>query len=67
MIFLRKHAIRVNLNIIEIYVPTAYKEETTIEEFYEQLERPMKMTNKYEIKIITGDFIEDMSKGKKKK
>ncbi|KAH1028946.1 hypothetical protein HUJ05_002261 [Dendroctonus ponderosae] len=48
------HATPFDVNVIQIYAPTADKDDAVIEEFYEQLERLIKMTNKQEITIILG-------------
>lgn len=64
MMLLRLHAFPIDLNIIQLYAPTADKDETTIEEFYEQLEQLVKLINKHEIKIIMGDFNAKVGKGK---
>uniref|UniRef100_A0AAR5QGN5 Piwi domain-containing protein n=1 Tax=Dendroctonus ponderosae TaxID=77166 RepID=A0AAR5QGN5_DENPD len=48
------HATPFDVHVIQIYAPTADKDDAVIEEFYEQLERLIKMTNKQEITIIMG-------------
>lgn len=47
------HTTPININLIQVNTPTAGKDETTIEEFYKQLEQ---FINKHEIKIIIDDF-----------
>ncbi|XP_072402422.1 uncharacterized protein [Diabrotica undecimpunctata] len=56
MILLQLYASPFDLNIIQIYAPTADKEETIMEDFYEQLEILIKATKKNEITLIMGDF-----------
>ena len=53
-----------DLNIIQVYAPTADKEEPIIEEFYEQLNSLIKLTKSDEITIIIGDFNAKIGKGK---
>lgn len=54
----------IDLNIIQIYAPTADKDEATIEEFYAQLESVIEMIKKREITLITGDFNAKVGKGR---
>ncbi|KAH1022420.1 hypothetical protein HUJ04_011825 [Dendroctonus ponderosae] len=54
MMLVQLHATPFDVNVIQIYAPTADKDDAVIEEFYEQLERLIKMTNKQEITIILG-------------
>lgn len=64
MMLLQIQATPVDINIIQIYAPTADKDEATIEEFYEQLEILMKMTKKHEVTLVMGDFNAKVGKGK---
>lgn len=45
-----------NINLIQLYVPTADKSEDQVEEFYAQLNNIMKNTKKHETTIIMGHF-----------
>lgn len=44
------------INIIQIYAPTADKDENEIEAFYEQLDNVIKLTKRQDVTIIMGDF-----------
>lgn len=46
----------ININFIQVYVPTADKDETQIEEFYHQIHEALKITKKHEITLLMGDF-----------
>lgn len=45
-----------DVNLIQIYAPTADKEEEEREKFYEQVTEAFKLTRKGEIVLIMGDF-----------
>ncbi|XP_073824763.1 FERM domain containing isoform X3 [Musca autumnalis] len=46
----------VNINIIQVYAPTADKSNDEIEAFYIEVEELIKITKPHEITIIQGDF-----------
>ena len=53
-----------NISLIQVYAPTADKEEDEIEEFYQKLERTLKSIPKRDITLLIGDFnakVGDMS------
>lgn len=56
IILLQLRTTPVDMNIIQIYAPTADMDETVIRKFYEQLESLIKMTKKGKISHIMGDF-----------
>lgn len=56
MLLLQIHAAPMDINIIQIYAPTADKDEELIEEFYDQLRDLMKSIKGNEVTIIMGDF-----------
>ncbi|XP_029164802.1 craniofacial development protein 2-like [Nylanderia fulva] len=45
-----------NLNIIQIYAPTADAPDEEMEIFYEQIKEMLKLTKKHDMNIIMGDF-----------
>lgn len=47
---------KVNVNILQVYAPTADKQDHEIESFYEQLTNTLKPRKKQDITIILGDF-----------
>jgi exonuclease III len=53
---MRVNARPTNLNIIQIYAPTADAPDEEMEIFYEQIKEMLKLTKKHEINIIMGDF-----------
>ena len=53
-----------DINKLQVYAPTADKEEPIIEEFYEQLNSLFKLTKSDEITIIIGDFNAKIGEGK---
>lgn len=56
MLLLQLHSTPVNVNIIQVYAPTAEKSDELIEEFYDQLKDLMKLVKNNEVTIIMGDF-----------
>jgi len=46
----------VNINIIQVYAPTADKEKEDIDNFYEQLREILRSVKTHEINMIIGDF-----------
>lgn len=46
----------ININLIQVYAPTADKDEHEIELFYEQVGEALSYTKKRDINIIMGDF-----------
>jgi len=53
-----------NLNIIQVYPPTADKDDLIIEEFYEQLKTLIKLTKKNEVTLIIGDLNAKVGNGR---
>ncbi|XP_045471740.1 craniofacial development protein 2-like [Harmonia axyridis] len=53
-----------NINIIQIYAPTADKDDDVIEDFYEQLSQLMKYTKSNEVTMINGDFNAKVGRGR---
>lgn len=56
-----------SINIIQIYAPTADKNEQVVEEFYEQLNAVLKSLKKSDMCYIMGDFNSKVGKGKQGK
>lgn len=54
----------IKLNILQVYAPTAEKEEEEVEEFYEEINKTLKTINKNEILITMGDFNAKIGKGR---
>ncbi|XP_055384420.1 uncharacterized protein LOC129614059 [Condylostylus longicornis] len=46
----------VNINLIQVYAPTADKSDEAIEEFYHDIDELMKLTKPQELNIVLGDF-----------
>lgn len=46
----------VDVNIIQVYAPTAYKEENEIEEFYQNINEVINKLKKQNLTIVLGDF-----------
>lgn len=46
----------VNVNIIQVYAPTADKSEQEVEEFYGQVNEALSYTMKNEVNIVMEDF-----------
>lgn len=63
IIMLQLQAKPVNLNIIQIYAPTADKYDDEIEDFYEHLKSIIRLTKKHEINIVIGDFNAKVGQG----
>ncbi|XP_072392530.1 uncharacterized protein [Diabrotica undecimpunctata] len=53
-----------NVNIIQVYAPTADKSDDILEEWYEDLQKLMKLTKKEDINIVLGDFNAKIGRGK---
>lgn len=64
IIMIKLHAFPMDINIIQIYAPTAEKEDIIVEEFYEQLETLIKQNKKHEITIVLGDFNAKIGQGR---
>lgn len=45
-----------NLNILQLYAPTAERSNKDVEEFYKQAEQLLSITKKHDINIIVGDM-----------
>lgn len=56
IIMVQLQAKPINVNIIQIYAPTADKDDDEIEGFYEHLKSILRHTKKHEINILMGDF-----------
>lgn len=54
----------ININIIQVYAPTAEKDENMVEEFYHQLKSVLQLVKKQELTIIMGDLNAKIGKGK---
>lgn len=52
------------LNIIQIYAPTADKEEVEIEKFYDDLQKTLHNTKSRDITIVMGDFNAKVGEGR---
>ncbi|XP_037931408.1 craniofacial development protein 2-like [Teleopsis dalmanni] len=52
-----------NINIIQVYAPTADKSDDEIKSFYAELNELMRLTKSHEINIIQGDFNAKVGKG----
>lgn len=55
-----------NINLIQVYAPTADKSDEEIEEFYSQIQEISKSVKKQDINIIMGDFNAKVGAGKVK-
>lgn len=53
-----------NINIVQVYAPTADKNDDVIEEFYAQIETVLRSLKKHEINIVMGDFNAKVGQGK---
>ena len=56
IILIRIKASPININIIQIYVPTTAYTDEEIEQFYESIDNTIKETPKKDLLIIQGDF-----------
>lgn len=54
----------VNLNIIQVYAPTADAVDEEIEAFYDEVKDLLKFTRKHDINVIMGDFNAKLGSGK---
>ncbi|XP_030765797.1 uncharacterized protein LOC115889859 [Sitophilus oryzae] len=54
----------ININIIQVYAPTAEKAEDEIEDFYRQLDQVLRLTKSNEINLVLGDFNAKVGKGR---
>lgn len=52
-----------DINIIQIYAPTAEKDDEEIESFYQSLEEVLRTTKDRDVKIILGDFNAKIGEG----
>ncbi|XP_050497514.1 craniofacial development protein 2-like [Diabrotica virgifera virgifera] len=64
VIFLQLHTKTVNLNIIQVYAPTAEKSDEEVEEFYKQINHVLKSIKARDVTIILGDFNSKIGEGK---
>lgn len=46
----------INLNVIQVYAPTADGDEEETERFYEEVRTMLRMTKREEVNVIMGDF-----------
>lgn len=53
-----------DINIVQVYYPTADKDDTEIEEVYGQLEKILKSAKNNEVTIVMGDFNAKIGQGK---
>jgi len=53
-----------DIGIVQVYAPTADKDDAEIEEFYENIEKAMKQLKSQDIRIIMGDLNSKVAKGK---
>lgn len=56
----------ININIIQVYAPTADGTNEDIEKFYKHIDEALKVTKKHEINVILGDFNAKIGKGRVK-
>ena len=54
-----------DIGIIQVYAPTADKDDTAVEEFYENVDEAMKQMKSQEIRIVMGDFNSKVGKDRK--
>nr|XP_034830054.1 craniofacial development protein 2-like [Maniola hyperantus] len=52
-----------NINLIQVYAPTADKDEVLVENFYSDIEIALKQTKKHEITLVMGDFNSKLGRG----
>ena len=45
-----------DISIIQVYAPTADKDDTEVEEFYETIEKALKQVKSQDVRIVMGDF-----------
>ena len=64
ILLLQLKASRQNVNIIQVYAPTADKSEDIIEEWYDQLRQIVKQLKKHEVNLIIGDFNAKVGQGR---
>ncbi|XP_067130454.1 craniofacial development protein 2-like [Centruroides vittatus] len=55
---------KINLNLLQVYAPTADKDDQEIELFYDQLSNTLKPLKKHDITVILGDFNAKVDQGK---
>lgn len=53
-----------DITLIQVYAPTADKEEQLVEEFYEQIKQLLKCTKSRDVCVVMGDFNSKIGKGK---
>lgn len=56
IIILQIHAKPANLNLVQVYVPTANRPDVEIKAFYEQVHEVLSLLKSDEITIVMGDF-----------
>jgi len=53
-----------DLNIIQVYAPTADSPDQEVEQFYSEIKEMLKLTKKHDVNMIMGDFNAKVGKGK---
>lgn len=53
-----------NINVIQVYAPTADKPDTEVDSFYHDLEEALRMTRTNEVNLIMGDFNAKIGSGR---
>lgn len=53
-----------NINIIQVYAPTADSPNDDVEKFYDEIKELLKVTKKHEVNIIMGDYNAKIGKGR---
>ncbi|XP_030752225.1 uncharacterized protein LOC115879469 [Sitophilus oryzae] len=64
IILLQRNASPTNINLIQIYAPTADKQDEEAEELYGQTQEVLRSLKPHEITIILGDFNAKVGKGR---
>ncbi|XP_030765261.1 craniofacial development protein 2-like [Sitophilus oryzae] len=64
IILLQMNASPTNINLIQIYAPTADKQDEEAEELYGQIQEVLRSLKPHEITIILGDFNAKVGKGR---
>lgn len=64
VILIQLHGQPININIIQVYAPTADKSDEDLELFYQQIDKALKVTKSNEINILMGDFNAKVGRGR---
>ena len=54
----------IDLNVIQVYAPTAEADEDILEEFYDQINRAKKQCKPHEFTVVMGDLNAKVGRGR---